>query len=170
MGFAHESSPIRMASTDGVLTYLIDLPPEAMPPVRPRDLAAAWDAARAAALAEQWGPPRMFRFRRANAPPTDLALADVDATAWAAAIDARMDMRQPYGLSLCLRLLALIDLLPRAPWAAAMFTLKRDGAELAPALLAAAATQPLSQEARFDPAAFRAAIPALPRLASGAPR
>jgi len=155
-----ENPAIRVANADGVLTYLIDLPPEALPPVRPRDLAAAWDAAREAALAERWGPPRLFRFRRAGGEHTDLALADVDATAWAEAVATRADMRAPAGLALLLRLLALIDLLATAPWAAALFRLKRDGAELSPALLHAAATERLTREARFDPARFRAAMPA----------
>ena len=42
-------SRIRVAeAASGARTYLIDLPPEALPPVRPRDLHAAWDSARAA--------------------------------------------------------------------------------------------------------------------------
>lgn len=172
MAQANETPPIHLASTEGVLTYLIDLPPEAMPPVRPRDLAAAWEAARAAALAEAWGPPRLFRFRRPDGEATDLALADIDAAAWVAAVDRRADMRSPAGLSLCLRLLALIDLLATARWAAGLFTLRRDGAELAPSLLRAAASQPLTREARFDPAAIRAflqsALPAPERLSPGA--
>jgi hypothetical protein len=36
-----------------------------------------------------------------------------------------------------------------------MFKLARDGAEFHPALLRAAATQPLTQDARFDEAGFR---------------
>jgi hypothetical protein len=160
MAHAHATQRIRAANADGVLTYLIDLPPEAMPAVRPRDLAAAWDAARAAALAERWGPPRLFRFRRDDGGHTDLALADVDATAWAAAVDATADMHSSNGLSLCLRLLALVDLLANAPWAAALFTLRRDGAQLSPALLQAASTAPLTREARFDQASFRATLPA----------
>jgi hypothetical protein len=52
------------ASPDGALTYLVDLPPEALPPVTRRDLERAWYAARHAALAEQWGAVRVFRFLR----------------------------------------------------------------------------------------------------------
>jgi hypothetical protein len=63
-----------------------------------------------------------------------------------------------YGLSLCLRLLALVDLLARASWAAALVELRRDGAEIAPAVLAAAATLPLTHEARFDEIDFRARV------------
>lgn len=165
MAGAADVPPIRVANADGVLTYLIDLAPEALPPVRPRDLELAWDAAREAALAERWGPPRLFRFLRGAEEHTDLALADVDATAWAAAIDATTDMRAPAGVSLLMRLLALIDLLATAPWATSLFRLKRDGAELSPALLRAAATESLTREARFDPARFRAAVPAA--LSSG---
>src|SRR5271163_3003304 len=54
------------AAADGTLTYLVALPPEALPPVRPRDLAAAWDAARNAAITARWGTTRLFRFRRAD--------------------------------------------------------------------------------------------------------
>ncbi|MBV9812477.1 MAG: hypothetical protein JO326_06985, partial [Acetobacteraceae bacterium] len=69
------------AAADGTLTYLIDLPPEALPPVRLRDLANAWEAARQAAIAAghgaaTWGVARLFRFRREDGTCTDLALAD----------------------------------------------------------------------------------------------
>jgi hypothetical protein len=82
-------------------------------------------------------------------------------------------MHTCYGLSLCLRLLALVDLLARARWAAPLFRLRRGGAEFDPALLRAAATAPLNREARFDETAFRALVPgrlAAPQgsLASGA--
>jgi hypothetical protein len=61
-------------------------------------------------------------------------------------------------LSLCLRLLALIDLLTRARWAGGLLHLAADGAELHPALVRAAATMPLTAEARFDEAQFRARL------------
>ena len=67
------------------------------------------------------------------------------------------------GLSLCLRLLALVDLLGRASWLSGLFRIARSGAMLHPALLAAAAIAPLDAEARFDEASFRA------RLATAAP-
>ena len=54
--------PIRVgAAADGSLTYLVDLSPEALPPVTRRDLERAWYAARRAALAGQWGAVRVFR-------------------------------------------------------------------------------------------------------------
>src|SRR5438067_2315212 len=99
------------AASDGTLTYLVDLPPEALPPVRGRDLAAAWDAAREAALARMWGAARAFWFRRRDGSCTHLALADPDARCWAGAVDRTVGTHTRYGLSLCLRLLALIDLL-----------------------------------------------------------
>jgi hypothetical protein len=59
------------------------------------------------------------------------------------------------GMSLCLRLLALVDLLAHASWVRPLVRLARDGAEFHPALLRAAASQPLTHEARFDEAGFR---------------
>jgi hypothetical protein len=163
-----EASPaIRVGETpDGMLTYLIDLPPEALPPVRGRDLANAWDAAREAASAAAWGVARLFRFRRADGSFTDLALADRDACCWAGAVDFTVGMQTSYGLSICLRLLALVDLLARARWAVGLLTLGAGGVELHPALLRAAATIPLTAEARFDESGFRASLAALPGPAS----
>lgn len=160
--------PIRIGyAADGTLTYLVDLPPEALPPVRGRDLAAAWDAAREAATNAVWGTGRLFRFRRADGGFTDLALADRDARCWAGAVDLTVGMETSYGLSLCLRLLALVDLLARAPWTAALFELSRTGAELHPALLRAAAVSQLTAEARFDETCFRDALACLPSPAGG---
>ena len=149
-----------MAETaSGARTYVVDLPPEALPPVRPRDLHAAWDSARGAALSEQWGRPLMLRFRRPEpAPATDLALADADACCWAAAVDMTVGLANPYGMSLCLRLLALVDLLPRAPWALPLVAINRDGAAIHPALLRAAAQTPLAPNASFDADALRLAL------------
>ena len=132
--------------------------PEDLPPVRARDLDHAWQAARAAALAEAWGNHRLFRFRRPDGRVTELLLADRDACCWAEAVDRLAGLGTAHGLALCLRLLALIDLLTRAPPLAARCRLARDGAELPPALLRVAATVPLSAEAGFDPAPFHAAF------------
>src|ERR1700709_1536572 len=143
---------------DGLMTYLIDLPPEALPSVCKRDLERAWYSAREAALAERQGAVRGFRFTRPDGSHTDLALADRDARCWVGAVDRTVGIANATGLSLCLRLLALIDLLARAPWARSLFHLARDGAEFHPALLNAAASQPLTREARFDEAGFRARL------------
>ena len=154
------------AAADGTLTYLIDLPPEALPPVRHRDLAEAWDAARLAAVRDRWGTARLFRFRREDGCCTDLALADADACCWAGAVDAMVGLQSSYGMSLCLRLLALVDLLARVRWADTLFTIRRDGARLAPALLQAAASAALTREAGFDPELLRASV--FSRLSIGA--
>ena len=143
-------------------TYVVDTGPEDLPAVRGRDLDHAWQAARDAALAEAWGTIRGFRFRRADGRVTDLVLADRDACCWVNAVDRLVGLRSGYGLSLCLRLLALVDLLAHAPWTAGLCRLARDGAELDPRLLRLAAVAPLSPDARFDEAAFRAALAAAP--------
>lgn len=143
---------------DGLVTYLIDLPPEALPSVCKRDLEMAWYAAREAALAERQGAVRGFRFNRPDGSHTDLALADRDARCWVGAVDRSVGIAHASGLSLCLRLLALIDLLARAPWARSLFHLARDGAEFHPALLRTAASQPLTRDARFDEVGFRSRL------------
>lgn len=153
---------------NGAVTYLVDAPPEALPPVRGRDLERAWYAARAAALAPAWGVARGFRFRRRDGSVTEMALADPDACCWAAAVDGIAGLGSAYGMSLCLRLLALVDLLGRAQWAAPFCRLARDGADLHPALLRAAATVPLTSEARFDEIGLRRNLALLPREAPAA--
>lgn len=140
---------------DGLMTYLIDLPPELLPSVCKRDLERAWYAAREAALAQSQGAVRGFRFNRPDGSHVDLALADRDARCWVGAVDRTVGIANASGLSLCLRLLALIDLLAHAPWTRSLFHLARDGAEFHPALLQTAASLPLTREARFDEAGFR---------------
>jgi hypothetical protein len=154
----------------GALTYVVDAPPEALPPVRGRDLERAWYAAREAAMAATWGAVRGFRFRRPDGSFTELALADRDACCWAAAVDQIAGLTSSYGLSLCLRLLALVDLLARARWAVPLCRLERDGADLHPSLLHAAAATPLTAEARFDEGGFRSRlIPSLVELPAALP-
>jgi len=146
------------AGPDGSVTYLVDVPPEALPPVRGRDLERAWHAAREAAIAGAWSTVRGFRFRRPDGSHTDLALADPHALCWAGAVDRTVGLGSSYGLALCLRLLALVDLLARARWALPLFRLERDGADLHPSLLRIAASTPLTAEARFDEMRFRASL------------
>jgi hypothetical protein len=143
------------AGPDGSLTYHIELPPEDLPPVHRRDLERAWYAARDAALAQRWGVARSFRFQRHDGSYSDLALADRDACCWAAAVEGMIGLCNSYGLSVCLRLLALIDLLARVRWADSLCLLQRDGAEFHPSLLRTAASTPLTAEARFDVTGFR---------------
>ncbi len=140
------------------MTYVVDLAPEELPRVRGRDLERAWYAAREAAIASDWGVTRGFRFRRADGSVVDLALADRDAACWAGAVDGTVGLSSSYGLSVCLRLLALVDLLARAAWAAPFCRLARDGAELDGTLLRAAATAPLNSDLRFEETPFRARL------------
>ena len=151
--------PIRVgAAADGSVVYLVDVGPEALPAVRSRDIERAWDAARGAASACAWGVARALRFQREDGSHTDLALADRDAACWAGAVDTTIGLDTRYGLSLCLRLLALVDLLARAPWMTSLYAVRRNGAELHPALLRTAASLPLTQDACFDEHRFRARL------------
>ena len=139
----------------GCLTYRVGLGVEQLPPVAGRELQNAWDAA--------WGVARLFRFERPDvgdepAEPVDLVLADPDACAWAGAIDAREGLGNPRGLSLCLRLLALVELIGRAAWASALCRIRPEGAELHPALLDAAARLPLTREGRLDETIIRESV------------
>ena len=136
-----------------MVTYLVTAPPEALPAVLPRDLDRAWHHARAAAIADTAGPALLFRFLRGDdEAPTDLALTDSDARCWAEAVDAANGLDTVAGLSVCLRLLALIDLLARERWAAGLIAINRDGAEISAELLREAASAALNREARFDAA------------------
>lgn len=155
----HTGNPIHTDRTpDGLVTYLIDLPPESLPAVPRQDLERAWYAAREAAIAQHQGPVRGFRFNRPDGTHSDLALADRDARCWVGAVDRTVGIDNARGLSVCLRLLALVDLLANAPWARKFLHLARDGAEFHPALLRAAATQKLNPDARFDEADFQAGL------------
>ncbi|MCK8783476.1 hypothetical protein M0638_03650 [Roseomonas sp. NAR14] len=155
-------------SAEGALTYAIPLPPDAMPPVRARDLLLAWDAARAAASAQRWGPPRRLVFRLPDGDAAEIAIVDEDARCWAEAVDDLAGLDTPAGLALCLRLLALVEVMSRAAWLAGLFDLTAGGGiELHPALLRAAAELPLDPAARFDESALRHLLSR--RLPSAAP-
>ncbi len=145
------------------MTHRLAMPPEGLPAVRGRDLAAAWDAAREAAhsTGADWGSCRRFVFDRDDGTVTELALTDRDARCWAAGVERVAALQTSYGVSLCLRLLALVDLLARAPWAARLLAFEAGLARLHPAVLRLAASAPLSAEARFDEARFRDTIDTL---------
>lgn len=146
-------------SPDGVLVHWIDRSPAALPPVRGRDMQHAWDAARAAGLSARSGAVRGFRFERADGTVADLTLADRDARCWAGAVDATVGIGTSTGLSICMRLLALVDLLARVSWARDVLRFGRDGAALHPSLLRAAAVSPMTDEGRFEEATFCARLP-----------
>jgi hypothetical protein len=139
----------------GALGYAIPCPPESLPAVPPQALLAAWQAARAGAAAGRWGPPRTLMFERKDAEPTVLAIADRDARCWAEAVDRSADLGTLPGLAVCLRLLALVEVIPRAAWLVGLFDVTSDGIDLHPALVGAAAAMPLDAAARFDAEALR---------------
>jgi hypothetical protein len=146
------------AAPDGTLTYLVAHTPAELPAVRGHDLIEAWHAAREAARHRAWGEARAFRFVDHDGNPTDIALRDADARCWASAVDRTAGLTTLYGMSLCLRLLALVDLLASARWAARLVDIDSEGAAVDPALLRLAAAARLNQDARFDEAGFRARL------------
>jgi hypothetical protein len=149
------------------LVYRVTVPPEAMPPVTTRDLEQAWDAARAAALSPSGAAHRQFSFRGADGRIAIFDLHDRDARLWAGAVDRLSGLTTLRGISLCLRLLALIDLMANSPWAFGFMTPKRDGARLDRTLLKAAARADLTEEARFDEASLRRILPERPADQAG---
>ena len=145
-------------SGQGWLTYTVSCSPVGLPPVSRRDLDHAWDAARSAAIAGEWGVVRGFRFVDAGREPLTIALADRDALCWAGAVDRRLGLKTRYGISVLLRLLALVKLIASASWSHPLCRLSRDGADLDPALLAVAATEPLNEYGQFDELRFKARL------------
>lgn len=135
----------------GALRHEVAVLPAALPAVAPAALEAAWEVARAAADAGLWGPARLLVF----SDQASIALTDPDAACWAEAMARHVGLDSLPGLSLCLRLLALVDVLGRAAWLRGMFSLGPDGAEFHPALLAAAAAAPLAATGGFEDGALR---------------
>ena len=138
-----------------------------MPPVTTRDLEQAWDAARIAALSSDRAARREFSFCGADGRIATFDLDDRDARLWAGAVDRLSDLATLRGISLCLRLLALIDLMANSPWAFGFMTSKRDGARVDRSLLQAAARADLTEEARFDEASLRRILPERPADRAG---
>lgn len=138
----------------GALRHEVGVAAEALPPVAPSALEIAWEVARASAEAGVWGPARLLAFPGG----IEIALTDADAASWAEAMARHSGLDSLAGLALCLRLLALVELLGRAPWTRGMFTIGSDGAEFHPALLSAAARAPLDATGRFEEAPMRAML------------
>jgi len=150
----------------GEILHLVPYPPTALPAVTKRDLEQAWEAARAAALLHPAEKPKthFFRFLPEAAPPLDLTLTDADAASWASAVDAIASLSTAYGISICLRLLALFQLMVTESWARNWFRLDRAGLEFHPALLQAAALSPLTPTGGFAETSLQALLPAeIPR-------
>lgn len=149
---------------DGALLYAVPFAPENLPTVPPRALLAAWDTARQGAAAHLQGPERRLCF--ATTEPVELLLSDPDARCWAEAIDGASDLSTRAGLSVFLRLLALVDAMGRWSWLHDLFALESGGTVLHPALLAAAADLPLDRAARLDEGTLRRRLARLPAGAS----
>jgi hypothetical protein len=145
-------------AAEGGFVHLVPCAPEALPAVAPDALLAAWEAARRAAAAGRWGAPRQLLFQTESG-PLSLAITDRDACCWSEAVDRSADLGTLAGLALCLRLLALVEVLGRSPDLGGLFELTSDGVELHPALLRAAAALPLDSGARFDETALRRLVP-----------
>ena len=142
----------RAVADDGTELHLIPMAPEALPRVQKRDLEHAWEVATEAARAGYDGPRRGFRFAEGQ----NLALNDRDARAWAAAIDQIADLSTAHGVSVCLRLLALIDLISCAPWLAPFIRSGRgSGIWFDGGLLQAASITRLTEAGSLDEAALR---------------
>ena len=156
------SRSIRTARTEtGAIAYLVPVAPERLPAVSPGDLLHAWKVARHGAVQRLWGAPRFFRFAQQSGrgESTEIAIADPDAGAWTEAIDRAFGLDTLSGLALCLRLLALVEILTRAVRLEPFFDVTPAGVDLHPSLLAAAAALPLNPAARFDEAVLMTRLP-----------
>lgn len=146
------------AAADGTLIYRIRHAPSELPAVRGRDILAAWDGASDAAIAGARGARRRFQFCYPEGGVVSLAVTDRDARCWAAASDRLIGMHTSYGVSVFLRLLALIDLLARWPGLRGLRDVRR-AIERNPLLLRLAAEACLTDEAGFDETGFRPLLP-----------
>ncbi len=147
----------------GEVLHQLDQPATSLPAVSGRDLEQALEAAHAGL---RKAPARGFRFLAPPAAPVELRLADPDAAAWAVAVERTAGLNTPHGISVCLRLLALVALLADTFWARSWLVRGGSGLAIHPQLLRAAALVPLTAAGGFDETALRALLP--PTQARGA--
>ncbi|WP_404379003.1 hypothetical protein [Caenispirillum salinarum] len=138
---------------------LIDspVPPDDLPAVMPGDLVRAWDAATIAAELGLEVDPRATRGITFRGPGGEVTLLfeDVDAQVWIAGLERTTGLDSPHGISVCFRLLGLIELMATAAWMRGLFDIGGpEGPDIHPALFRVAATMPLGRDARFDPREF----------------
>jgi hypothetical protein len=159
------NGPVRTETgPGGEILHLVPFLPAQLPPVTKRDLEQAWEAAHRFALTPAPAAGvHGFRFAPPAAPRLDLIITDTDAASWASAIDRIADLSTAYGISICLRLLALFELMATARWARKWFTLNRAGLQFHPALLQAAALSPLTPTGGFAETTLQALLPAADR-------
>lgn len=127
----------------------------------PGDLIRAWDAATIAAEMGLEVEPRTAGGITFRGPGGELTLLfeDVDARVWVAGLERTTGLDSPRGLSICFRLLGLIELMATAKWMRALFDIGGpEGPDIHPALFRVAATMPLGRDARFDAREFECRI------------
>lgn len=152
----------KATAPDGTLTYLMHHGPADLLPVRGRDIGAALDRARVTGQPSARVDARAFRFQKSEEDWTSITLDDADARRWAAAVDHVIGLQTSYGVSVCLRLLALVELLLRVPWARRFVAPGPHGLDVAPVLLKLAAEAQLADDGRFDEAGFHAQLHSSP--------
>jgi hypothetical protein len=140
---------------DGGVLHVLTRPASALPPVAKRDLEQAWEVAQGVRVSA----PAARSFRFGPEPAVELRVGDRDAASWVAAVEGSIGLATPHGVSVCLRLLALVALMAQARWARGWFALERNGANIRSELWQAAALAPLNDAGGFDETALRALLP-----------
>ena len=127
---------------------------QALPPVGISDLGKAWEVASMAAedgLVTEDTDPEGVVFKDKYGDAIQLEFDDFDALCWATAINRSYGLTTVKGLSLCLRMLALYQVMAESPWALTFFTFDRKNRlKIDKALMAAAAVTQLTADGRFD--------------------
>ena len=136
----------------GVLLYTIHHSAGELPSVTVRDLQNAYGLVGLPPLHPD--EPRCFHFNNGDGSTTRLQLFDPDACSWAAALEESYGLQSTYALAVLCRLLALVNLLKDAQWTADLVDRQRGSLKVGRALLAVAASIPLSANVSFDMAAF----------------
>jgi hypothetical protein len=139
-----------------VVLHRVSALPSALPCVTRRDLEAAWEAAGALPPSP---PLRCFQFVSPSGPPVELVLEDQDAAAWAAAVERSAGLESAQGISVCLRLLALVALMAQGGWVRDWFSRTGGGIDIRPELFAAAARTRLTDFGGFDETSLHALLP-----------
>lgn len=155
------SSPLMTAAETEALH--VGVAPQDLPPIPVGDLRQAWHVAtRAAYLApEDWGTRYQLRhpgvvFTTSDGSHMHIDFSDRDASCWAGAVDQTFGLDTLHGLSVCFRLLGLIEQLASSLWLRPYFSVGGpEGAEIEPAILKTAADHPLDHTARFNSVTFR---------------
>ena len=146
----------------GRITILVTCPIQDLPAVRPAELKQAWDTASVAVrqgLRLTDNDPYGLAFKDRSGQSVDLIFHDSDAHLWAVAIHRAFDLSTIKGLSLCLRMLALYQLMAGQSWARCCFKVdKNRPITIENRLLREAALTNLTETGGFDQAALKRQI------------